>query len=284
MTPNYNMGEYLEDTICSILDQGYPNLEYIIIDGGSVDASVDIIKKYETYLAYWTSEPDEGMYHAIQKGFEKSTGEIMGWLNSDDMLHDKSLYTIGQIFLDLPEVRWIQGYPTFYDERGRTVNILSDLRVWSKYYFYLGHYQAIQQESTFWRRSLWDEAGGTLNQALKYAGDFELWLRFFRYAKLYNIHALVGGFRVRPEQQLSAKNRQKYREEVQKMLKQETSRLPSNIRRNTLWLRRMLKLIHLSKKLKFMNSSGLERKFIKSQFDLPERIVFSHSDNKFFLK
>jgi glycosyltransferase involved in cell wall biosynthesis len=83
VTPSFNDVEYLEQTILSIINQGYPNLEYVIIDGGSTDGSVDIIKKYADHLAYWVSEKDQGMYHAIQKGFQKTTGEIMGWINSD---------------------------------------------------------------------------------------------------------------------------------------------------------------------------------------------------------
>ncbi len=87
VTPSYNQGQYLEQTILSVIGQNYPNLEYIIIDGGSTDNSIEIIKKYERYLAYWVSEKDKGHYHAVQKGFDKSTGEIMSWLNSDDILH-----------------------------------------------------------------------------------------------------------------------------------------------------------------------------------------------------
>jgi glycosyltransferase involved in cell wall biosynthesis len=84
VTPSFNQGMFLEKTILSVLEQGYPNLEYIIIDGGSSDNSVEIIKKYEKHLAYWESEPDQGQSHAINKGFERATGEIFGWLNSDD--------------------------------------------------------------------------------------------------------------------------------------------------------------------------------------------------------
>src|SRR5690349_701527 len=102
VTPNFNNGKYLEDTIVSVLSQNYPNLEYFIIDGGSTDNSLEIIKRYERHLAGWTSEPDGGMYEAIDKGFNKTTGEIMAWLNSDDMYHRKSLFAVGKLFCDLP--------------------------------------------------------------------------------------------------------------------------------------------------------------------------------------
>lgn len=90
VTPSYNQGEFIEETIRSVLLQSYPNLEYIIIDGGSTDNSVEIIKKYESYLAYWVSEPDKGQSHALNKGFRKATGELVGWQNSDDYYHPQA--------------------------------------------------------------------------------------------------------------------------------------------------------------------------------------------------
>ncbi len=118
VTPVFNQVVYLEDCILSILDQKYPNLEYIIIDGGSTDGTVDIIKKYSPFLTYWVSEKDAGIYHALQKGFEKATGDIMGWLNSDDILHRKSLFSIADIFRKFNDIEWLQGFPTVIDELG----------------------------------------------------------------------------------------------------------------------------------------------------------------------
>ena len=123
VTPNYNCEKYLEKTILSVINQNYPNLEYIIIDGGSNDSSIEIIKKYENYLTYWISEPDNGMYEAIQKGFDKSTGEIMAWINSDDMYHKNSFFTVADIFSNFKQVSWLTGANTNYDEFDRTVYV-----------------------------------------------------------------------------------------------------------------------------------------------------------------
>ena len=202
VTPNFNGGEFLEQTIISVLNQQYPNLEFIIIDGGSTDNSVEIIKKHANELAYWISEPDDGLYHAIQKGFDKSTGEIMAWINSDDMYMQKSFFSVAQIFSEFNNINWLLGMPSAYDEQGRVVRIDSYKR-WSKFDYYTKNYQWIQQESVFWRRPLWEKANSSLNTNYKLAADLELWMRFFRHEKLYVTTALLSGFRVRSKNQLS---------------------------------------------------------------------------------
>jgi len=205
VTPNYNQGEYLEQTIRSVLDQGYPNLEYIIIDGGSTDSSLEIIKKYEKQLTYWISEKDNGMYEAIQKGFERSTGEIMGWINSDDILFPSSLKRISSLFNSYTQIEWLGGCAL-------TINSESDIvyanaqRKWNRFMYYTGDFKYIQQEGTFWRRSLWLKAGGSLNTSLKFAGDLELWSRFFLCADYYTLPTPLAGFRMRRENQKTLDN------------------------------------------------------------------------------
>lgn len=198
VTPSFNDVLYIEATILSVVDQGYPNLEYIVIDGGSTDGSLDIIRKYEEKISHWVSEPDQGMYHAIQKGFEKSTGEIMGWINSDDQHQPGSLFTIAQIFSDFQGVHWLQGTPTVIDERGRIFTDPHRFDV-DKFFFYQKRHarthKFIQQESTFWRRSLWIKAGQHISTQYKFAGDFELWIRFFQHERLYHVNAILGSFR-----------------------------------------------------------------------------------------
>jgi glycosyltransferase involved in cell wall biosynthesis len=198
VTPAWNSARYLEATIRSVLSQAYPNLEYIIVDGGSTDGSLAIINKYESQLHTWISEPDRGMYDAINKGFARSSGELMGWISATDMLHAGSLFVVGSVFQTFPDVEWITGRPTGFSDEGMAAELLK-LRRWSRTPFLAGANRYIQQESTFWRRSLWDQAGGRVDDSRRNASDFELWARFFRYAKLYSVDALIGGFRSHPD-------------------------------------------------------------------------------------
>jgi glycosyltransferase involved in cell wall biosynthesis len=198
VTPVFNSARYLEAAIRSVLSQGYPNLEYIIVDGGSTDGSLAIISRYESQLRSWISEPDRGMYDAINKGFARSSGELMGWISATDMLHAGSLFVVGGVFQTFPEVEWITGRPTGFNDDGMAVEVLQ-LRRWSRMAFLAGANRYIQQESTFWRRSLWERAGSRVDDSRRNASDFELWLRFFRYAKLYSVDALIGGFRSHPD-------------------------------------------------------------------------------------
>jgi len=194
VTPVYNSVKYIEQTILSVLSQNYPNLEYFIVDGGSTDGTLDIIRKYEPQLSGWLSEPDKGMYDALNKGFTRTTGEIMGWISATDQYHLGGLSVVGSVFRDLPQVAWITGRATGFSEDGMTTIVL-DIPHWSRHRFLAGANRYIQQESTFWRRSLWKQAGSHLDSSQRIVADFGLWLRFFRYARLYTVDALIGGYR-----------------------------------------------------------------------------------------
>ena len=194
VTPVFNSAKYIEQTIQSVLAQNYPNLEYFIIDGGSTDGTLDIIRKYESQISGWLSEPDKGMYDALNKGFARTSGEAMGWISATDQLHTGGLAVVGSVFRDLPEVEWITGRPTLFNEEGMTVEI-GNIPRWSRMRFLAGANRYIEQESTFWRRSLWEKAGSRTDSSCRNGADFELWVRFFRHAKLYPVDALIGGFR-----------------------------------------------------------------------------------------
>ncbi len=283
ITPNYNQVDFLEQTILSVIGQNYPNLEYIIIDGGSTDGSVEIIKKFEKHLCYWISEPDAGLYHAVQKGFEKSTGEIMGWINSDDKLHPGSLSVIGELFASFTIVNWLTGTPTGYDAYGRTV-MVTNTRNWSKYDYYLFDYKWVQQESTFWRRSLWERAGSALNLDVRHAADFELWLRFFRHEKLFTVATILGGFRFRSSQQMSVLHSEKYAKEVEDLINAEIVSLPSEIMFRLVKYKRYLRLMKkLERFSKVFRVLSLTPYFRKKLSDAPGIIDFDAPSQRFQL-
>lgn len=278
VTPNYNLGQYLEQAILSVLNQNYPNLEYIIIDGESTDNSVEIIKKYKERLAFWVSESDNGMYDAIQKGFDRSTGEIMGWLNSDDLLVPNGLFIIAEIFSNFSDVKWLQGRPISWDNKGRMIDI-GLIRRWNKRHFYTHRYQWIQQESTYWHRELWERAGGQLNTNLRLAGDFDLWLRFFDFEKLYTTSALIGGFRFRTGQ-LSKSNEIEYFKEVNQVLNKKLKQLPFKERLLNLLFRFVYVFISIGYRLKF-RFEVLEAFSTAKWFKSPKVIFFDRTKQKF---
>ena len=180
VTPSYNQGQFIEETIRSVLLQGYPNLEYIIIDGRSTDNSVDIIHKYEQWLAYWVSEKDHGQGNAINKGFRKASGEIMAWLNSDDLYAKDCLNRIA-LHLDPSRPQLLCGASGFVDSSG---NILP--QVVSKHFSHEDilkrPWLTLSQPSVFWTRKLW-ELVGPLDESLYFTMDYELWLRMLSKVK-----------------------------------------------------------------------------------------------------
>jgi glycosyltransferase involved in cell wall biosynthesis len=179
VTPSYNQGRYIEETIRSVLLQNYPNLEYIIIDGGSTDETVEIIKKYKFWITYWISEIDNGQSHAINKGFARCTGDIYNWLCSDDILLNKSLeYIANKMILATP--CWIIGSALEFDER---IN-KSGRRICTKEFgldnFMQWTHKWIPQPSTFWNRKMQNLCGveKLANEGLHYCMDVDLWFRF----------------------------------------------------------------------------------------------------------
>jgi glycosyltransferase involved in cell wall biosynthesis len=220
VTPSYNQGAFLEETILSVISQNYPNLEYIVIDGGSTDGSIDIIKKHQSKISYWCSEKDNGLYDGINKGFKIATGEILMWINSDDLLMPGSLFSIGGIFMKHSQVNWITGINISLDEQSRIIGA-DRARNFSKFDFYTNDFYWLQQESTAWRKSLWDEAGGYVSTEISLAADLELWVRFFRTATLYPCDVMIGSFRMRASGQKSLDNLAEYLAQAKQVISAE---------------------------------------------------------------
>jgi len=175
VTPSYNQGSYLEETILSVLEQGYPALEFFIFDGGSTDGSLDIIQKHQDQLTFWESKPDRGQSHAINKGFRMASGEIVAWLNSDDLLAPGALKVVAQAWQQNPGVGLITGQTEIIDQAGKpTGNIFgSEPNVINSL---LSSENPVSQPSTFFSTSALKEVG-FLDETLHMSMDWDLWLR-----------------------------------------------------------------------------------------------------------
>lgn len=176
VTPSYNQAKFLEETICSVLSQDYPNLEYIVIDGGSSDNSVDIIRKYKSQVAYWVSEPDLGQTHAINKGLERATGDLIAWLNSDDTFVPDALVKVVDFFQQNPHVDIVFGDTLFTKADGTPIKRTDPQDVFDYTGFVINWKNCITQPSAFIRRSV-VEAIGLLDPHYYFFMDWDYWLR-----------------------------------------------------------------------------------------------------------
>lgn len=208
VTANFNQADWLSNCLSSIHSQQYPHLEHIVIDGGSTDGSQEIIKRYSDHIHYWCSEPDGGQYDAINKGFDRSSGAIMAFLNSDDIYLPWTLRTVAAIFTALPEVEWLastvavqlnpQGLAFVSGQSGTPTR-----RGFLDGLFVPGARDSIGcivQEGVFWRRSLWERSAGRLNTEHSLAADFDLWCQFFRHAELYTLAIPLAAMTRQPQQ------------------------------------------------------------------------------------
>jgi len=236
VTPSYQQAQYLEQTIDSVLSQGYPNLEYIVIDGGSTDGSVDIIKRHEKHLAYWVSEKDKGQTHAINKGMERATGSILAYINSDDFYLPGALSLVADLFIADPDLDLVYGRCRFVDEAGNKIgehlgsinNFENIVDLWGVWWNKL---QIIQPEA-FWSRRIADRVG-PFHEDLFFVMDFEYWTRIFRAeGKVGKIDTEVASFRFTPHQK--TKRVEEVRDEllrvVQKLLWDNTAPISASRR------------------------------------------------------
>jgi glycosyltransferase involved in cell wall biosynthesis len=182
----------LESTMQSVVQQQYPNLEYLLVDAGGLGSgSAD-----QTGIVRLVCS-ERNPLAALNTAFAQSAGEILGWLNPGELLHTGALFALAAIFSDLPQVDWVTGIPTVFGASGEAVAV-KHLERWSRTRFLAGANKYIHRDTTFWRRRLWDRAGGTLPPEAERAPEFELFTRFFRHARLYSAEALLGGWRTHP--------------------------------------------------------------------------------------
>ena len=200
VTPSFNQAAYLERTILSVLDQGYPNLEYIIIDGGSTDGSVEIIRRYADRLAFWVSEPDRGQTDAINKGLRRATGEWVAWQNSDDIYYLGAFHDLAAAAAKHPKAGLIIGDMMLIDAQDHP---LRDIRyVTPSYNALLAEGMLLANQASFWRRSL--QVGmGLLDESMNYAFDYEWALRLTRHCRAAHVSHIWGALRLHGETKTS---------------------------------------------------------------------------------
>jgi glycosyltransferase involved in cell wall biosynthesis len=193
VTPSFNQAQYLEETINSVLGQNYPNIEYIIIDGGSADGSVEVIKKYADRLAYWISEPDKGQTEAINKGFAQANGQILAWLNSDDTYHPEGVAKAVAFLAEHPEVGLVYGDTDFIDESGKVMGRFPARQ--TNHARIRRGYVHIPQQAAFWRAELWEQVG-PLDPSFYFAMDYDLWVRLSAISEIKYVPGVWAYFRL----------------------------------------------------------------------------------------
>ncbi len=195
VTPSYNHAAYIEQTIKSIREQDYPNIEHIVIDGGSTDNTVDILKRYEDRLT-WVSEKDNGQTNAINKGFRKATGDIMAWLNSDDVYMPGAVRAVVEHFQKHPEDKFVYGNVLAVDKHEQSYGVRSHIHQGDQSEL-VNSVNFIVQPATFWRREVWDTMG-ELDESLHYMMDYEYWMRVAGKYPLRHIPVVVAKERMYP--------------------------------------------------------------------------------------
>jgi glycosyltransferase involved in cell wall biosynthesis len=201
VTPSLNQGKFIEETIQSVLSQNYPNLEYLVMDGGSSDNTVTILKRYSTQLK-WVSEKDDGQTDAINKGLRMASGDILAYLNADDLLLPGTLLRVAQLFMEHPKAMWLTGQCRIIDESNREIRKL--ITMYKNMWLRLRHPSIllitdyISQPATFWRASVVNDVGD-MDNSLHYTMDYDYWLRLYsKYPPLF-VPEYLAAFKIHPQ-------------------------------------------------------------------------------------
>jgi len=193
VTPSFNQAPFLEQTLRSVLEQDYPNLEYIVIDGGSTDGSLEIIQEYADQLAYWQSQPDQGQTDAINQGFARASGEILAWLNSDDLLLPGAVNAAARALQAHPEAAMVYGDALLINAEGKTIGKFPAAQ--TDYRKLRRGYVHIPQQASFFRADLWQQVA-PLDVSFYFAMDYDLWVRLAALAPLVYVPELWAAFRL----------------------------------------------------------------------------------------
>ena len=240
ITPSYNQAEFLERTILSVLNQNYPNLEYIIIDGGSTDGSVEIIKKYEKYLSYWISEKDNGQTDAINKGFKIATGEIFAWINSDDTYLLGTFSKVAKAFQQHPEADLMYGNIYFINEDDGIIGKLGLTKLDMAHFVFEGI--SLAQQAVFCTKDIYNKIGG-LNLQYQFCMDFDLFIRITHIGHLRYIPEYLANFRIHKDSKTSTNSdtwRIEHDEIMKRYLPQNADKIHFIYKKNLCRLRRIL--------------------------------------------
>jgi len=214
--PTLNQGRFIEETIQSVLSQSYPNLEVIVCDGGSTDGTLEILQKYSSSLT-WISEPDRGQVEAINKGLRLASGEVVAYLNSDDIYTPNALLTVGKYFSDNPDTQILTGKCFNIDENG--IETRSLIKIYKNFWLKLGIDKCllvldyVSQPSTFWRTELIHSIG-FFDSEFRNAMDYDYWLRITRHYKLKFLNQYLAKFRIYPTSITSSNSRAQYADEM----------------------------------------------------------------------
>ena len=225
VVPSFNQGRFIGATLQSIIDQRYPNLELIIVDGGSTDNTLSVIKHYEAHLAWWVSEPDSGQTAAINKGFMRSTGEVMAWINSDDLVAPGALHRVADYFAKQPETQIVYGNRILIDkdgmEIGRWILPRHSNRVlkWADF---------VPQETLYWTRNAWNLIGARLDETFHFAMDWDFLLRLSaKQIEIQHLPVFLGLFRIHHQQKTSSQMSSVGQQEIQIIRRRELGFQPT---------------------------------------------------------
>lgn len=222
VTPSYNQGRFLEWTLRSVILQEYPKLEYVVMDGGSTDESAQILERYRNHFWHFESAKDKGQADAVKRGFERTSGEIMAYLNSDDLLAPGALEFVARFFEEHPRVDAIYSHRVFIDEANRVTGywLLPPHRDWLN-----KRWDYIPQETCFWRRRIYEDAGG-IDVSFQFALDYDLFVRFMERGRFARVNRFLGAFRRHAESKTSALVEGKVHAEVERVRREHRVWMP----------------------------------------------------------